>query len=68
MAVVKVRGSEHSKDIRTFDITEKGIVMGGRLDGYEGLLTGSPKSAPNASPGTEEPKRATRRGPRPARR
>jgi len=42
MAVVKVRGSEHSKDLRTFEITDKGIVMGHTLGGYEGLLTGSP--------------------------
>jgi circadian clock protein KaiC len=68
MAVVKVRGSNHSKDIRTFDITEKGIVMGERLDGYEGLLTGSPQSIQNAGQATDSPKRASRRGPRPARR
>ncbi|MDP3771660.1 MAG: ATPase domain-containing protein, partial [bacterium] len=50
MAVVKVRGSAHSKDLRTFEITEKGIVMGETLGGYEGLLTGSPeliRSAPS---------------------
>ena len=28
MAVVKVRGSAHSKDMRAFEITENGIVMG----------------------------------------
>jgi circadian clock protein KaiC len=43
MAVVKVRGSAHSKDLRTFEITEKGIVMGKTLGEYEGLLTGSPE-------------------------
>jgi circadian clock protein KaiC len=68
MAVVKVRGSDHSKDIRTFDITAKGIVLGERLDGYEGLLTGSPQSVQNAWPATDDPKRARRRKPRPARR
>ena len=41
MGVVKVRGSAHSKDLRAFEITEKGIVMGDRLGSYEGLLTGS---------------------------
>src|SRR6185436_19934292 len=34
MAVVKVRGSAHSKDLRTFEITDKGIVMGGALGEY----------------------------------
>ena len=43
MAVVKVRGSAHSKDLRAFEITEEGIVMGETLGGYEGLLTGSPE-------------------------
>jgi circadian clock protein KaiC len=43
MAVVKVRGSAHSKDLRAFEITEDGIVMGDALAGYEGLLTGRPE-------------------------
>ena len=45
MAVVKVRGSAHSKDLRAFEITDEGIVIGETLGGYEGLLTGSPTSA-----------------------
>ncbi|MDP3717785.1 MAG: gas vesicle protein GvpD [Acidobacteriota bacterium] len=45
MAVVKVRGSAHSKDMRAFEITEHGIVMGDKLGGYEGLLTGNPELA-----------------------
>jgi circadian clock protein KaiC len=43
MAVVKVRGSDHSKDLRTFEITRDGIVMGDALTGYQGLLTGKPE-------------------------
>ncbi len=43
MAVVKVRGSAHSKDLRAFEITETGIEMGETLGTYEGLLTGSPE-------------------------
>src|SRR5207247_2321991 len=46
MAVVKVRGSVHSKDLRAFTITEKGIIMGETLGSYEGLLTGSPELIP----------------------
>jgi circadian clock protein KaiC len=44
MGVVKIRGSEHSKDLRAFEITQEGIVMGERLGSYEGLLTGNPQS------------------------
>lgn len=47
MSVVKVRGSAHSKDIRLFDVTEKGIVLGEVLSGYTGIMTGSP--APRAA-------------------
>jgi circadian clock protein KaiC len=43
MAVVKVRGSGHSTDLRAFEITNEGIVMGDALGGYEGLLTGRPE-------------------------
>jgi circadian clock protein KaiC len=60
MAVVKVRGSAHSKDMRAFEITEKGIVMGEALGKYEGLLTGSPELIPSAPPETGDRKR--RRG------
>jgi circadian clock protein KaiC len=45
MAVVKVRGSEHSKELRAFEITEDGIVIGEALGDYEGLLTGGPSTA-----------------------
>jgi circadian clock protein KaiC len=47
---VKVRGSEHSKDLRAFEITRDGIVMGETLSGYEGLLSGNPVLMP-APPG-----------------
>ncbi|MGA7181242.1 MAG: ATPase domain-containing protein [Thiobacillaceae bacterium] len=42
MSVVKVRGSEHAKDIRLFDITDDGIVIGETLSGYSGIMTGRP--------------------------
>ena len=41
-SVVKVRGSEHSKDIRLFDITDDGIVVGDTLSGYDGIMSGRP--------------------------
>jgi circadian clock protein KaiC len=42
ISVVKVRGSDHSKDIRLFDITDAGIVIGETLSGYNGILSGRP--------------------------
>jgi circadian clock protein KaiC len=43
MAVVKVRGSAHRKELRAFEITEDGLVVGEALSGYVGLLTGQPE-------------------------
>lgn len=42
MAVVKVRGSAHSNEIRQFEITDNGIVIGDPVLDYEGLLGGRP--------------------------
>ena len=42
MAAVKVRASAHKTDLRLFEITADGIVVGERIGDYEGLLTGSP--------------------------
>jgi circadian clock protein KaiC len=41
-SVVKVRGSEHSKAIRLFDITDEGIIIGETLSGYDGIMSGRP--------------------------
>jgi circadian clock protein KaiC len=43
MAVVKLRGSQHSKALIQYDITNEGVVIGTELSGYEGLMTGSPR-------------------------
>ena len=51
MAVVKVRGSAHSKDLRAFEITEEGIDVGEDLGSYVGLLTGQPEVTKKAKPG-----------------
>ncbi len=42
MAVVKVRSSPHSNELRQFSITDAGIQIGDRLLDKEGLLGGSP--------------------------
>lgn len=44
LAVVKVRSSQHSKDVREYEISsDGGIVVGRVLEGYQGLLTGTPR-------------------------
>ena len=43
LAVIKLRGSQHSKELRLYDVTAEGIVVGERVDGYEGLMTGTPR-------------------------
>jgi circadian clock protein KaiC len=42
MAVVKVRGSAHSNELRLFHIDDKGIQIGEKVDDLEGLLGGRP--------------------------
>jgi circadian clock protein KaiC len=42
MAVVKVRGSGHSNELRLFTIDDDGIRVGDRLQDHEGLLGGMP--------------------------
>ncbi|NRR29284.1 AAA family ATPase [Oxalobacteraceae bacterium] len=46
LSVVKVRGSDHSKDIRFFDINNQGIVIGEPLNQYQGILSGFPTRLP----------------------
>lgn len=42
MAVVKVRASAHSNEIRRYEITADGIVIGDQVLNYEGILGGQP--------------------------
>jgi len=42
MVVIKMRRSAHSIDMREFEITPEGFVIGERLRGYRGLTTGVP--------------------------
>jgi circadian clock protein KaiC len=43
MAVVKLRGSPHSKQLTLYEITDDGLIIGEALNGYEGLMTGTPR-------------------------
>lgn len=42
MAVIKMRGSAHSADFRTYELTAKGVKVGGKLSGYDGITSGVP--------------------------
>jgi circadian clock protein KaiC len=42
MAVIKMRGSEHTHQFRRYEVTSKGVVVGGPLTEYDGIITGVP--------------------------
>ena len=46
IVVIKMRGGNHSKDIREYVITDKGVVIiHPRVTDYAGLTTGIPRAA-----------------------
>ena len=42
MAVIKMRGSEHSHEFRLYEVTRNGVVVGDSLKQYDGIITGVP--------------------------
>lgn len=50
MMVLKMRGGAHSRDIREYEITSEGVVIGERLRDYVHLITGLPEKADRSSP------------------
>lgn len=49
MAVIKMRGSKHSHEFRRYEVTSKGVVVGGTLKDYDGIITGVPTLRANAA-------------------
>jgi circadian clock protein KaiC len=43
LLVLKMRGSDHAKDIRQYDITRNGFEVQSKFEGREGILSGSPR-------------------------
>src|SRR5712691_6561911 len=43
LAILKLRGSDHDKNLREYKITSSGIVLGSPFSDYEGLMSGSPR-------------------------
>jgi circadian clock protein KaiC len=42
MSVVKMRGSDHSKDWRAYEVTDRGLVVGKVMSDYRGIISGIP--------------------------
>jgi circadian clock protein KaiC len=42
LVVVKMRGSTHNQEFRTYEITADGVELGESLRSYEGIITGMP--------------------------
>ncbi len=60
LVVIKKRGGNHSKDIREYVITDKGVVIGPRRTEYEQLSTGIPRRAATREAHEEETAPETR--------
>ena len=43
LSIIKLRGSQHSKELRLYEVTNEGLVIGTGLNGYEGLMSGTPR-------------------------
>lgn len=57
MVIIKMRGGNHSKDIREYIITDKGVVViGPRQTEYAGLTTGAPERISQPDEAAPEPK------------
>ena len=42
LIVLKLRGSNHAKDIRQFEIAGQGLEVQAKFEGHEGIMSGSP--------------------------
>jgi circadian clock protein KaiC len=43
LLVLKARGSDHAKDIRQYEVTERGLEVQAKFEGQEGIMSGSPR-------------------------
>jgi circadian clock protein KaiC len=46
VTVGKMRGSGHSKHFRLYDVTDRGILLHGSVEGYDGRISGAPGLIP----------------------
>ena len=45
LVVLKMRGSDHDKRLREFEITSRGLIVGQPFSGYESVMTGNAKKS-----------------------
>jgi len=50
MTIIKTRGRKHSSDLRAYEVTDKGIVIGATLKQYRGLISAIPELRESAHP------------------
>jgi circadian clock protein KaiC len=43
LAVIKMRGSQHGREFRSYEITTNGVLMRDTLRDYDGIMTGMPR-------------------------
>jgi len=43
LTILKIRGSDHDKQLREFEITSQGVKVAAPFSQYEGILTGAPR-------------------------
>jgi circadian clock protein KaiC len=56
MVIIKMRGGNHAKDIREYEITSKGVViLGQRLTNYQALISGLPVRSNRSAQDEETP-------------
>jgi circadian clock protein KaiC len=63
LAVVKMRGSDHATDFRTYQLTATGAVMGDSLSGFHGITTGIPTHSDAGMPPGKPRRAPPQRGP-----
>jgi circadian clock protein KaiC len=50
LTVIKTRGRKHSSDLRAYEVTNKGVVIGEVLKQYRGLISAIPELRESAQP------------------
>ena len=59
LAIIKMRGSDHSTEFRAYDITSNGVMLREPLRGFDGISTGNPtrqlRGLTAGQPGLTEP-------------
>jgi circadian clock protein KaiC len=59
ITVIKTRGRAHKHELRSYEITKRGVVVGDVIRGYEGIITSVPRfiGDPPAARGNRQTKR-----------